>query len=128
VVRYRIDGVLHEALRPPRELLTGIVSRIKVLSNMDIAIRLRPQDGGFTVSLGDRKVDLRVSTLPTVFGEKIVMRLFDKGAFDRKLSNLGMDAEVLRQFQAAIVKPHGMILMSGPTGSGKDHTVAAPTR
>jgi len=125
MVRYRIDGVLHEALRPPRELLTGIVSRIKVLSNMDIAIRLRPQDGGFTVSLGDRKVDLRVSTLPTVFGEKIVMRLFDKGAFDRKLSNLGMDAEVLRQFHAAIVKPHGMILMSGPTGSGKSTTLYA---
>jgi type IV pilus assembly protein PilB len=125
VVRYRIDGILHEALRPPRELLTGIVSRIKVLSNMDIAIRLRPQDGGFTVSLGDRKVDLRVSTLPTVFGEKIVMRLFDKGAFDRKLSNLGMDAEVLRQFQAAIVKPHGMVLMSGPTGSGKSTTLYA---
>jgi type IV pilus assembly protein PilB len=123
LVRYRIDGVLHEAMRPPRELLMGIVSRIKVLSNMDIAVRLRPQDGGFSVSLGDRKVDLRVSTLPTVFGEKIVIRLFDKGAFDRRLANLGMDGEALRAFKVAIGKPHGMILMSGPTGSGKSTTL-----
>jgi type IV pilus assembly protein PilB len=123
VVRFRIDGVLHEVMKPPKNLQMGIVSRIKVLADLDIAVRLLPQDGRLTVHLPDREVDIRVSTLPTAHGEKVVMRLFDKTAFARDVSQIGLDGALLDAFQRAIRQPYGMILISGPTGSGKTTTL-----
>ncbi|MFN8586246.1 MAG: ATPase, T2SS/T4P/T4SS family [Candidatus Eisenbacteria bacterium] len=122
-VRFRIDGVLHEVMKPPRHLQMAIVSRIKVLADLDIAVRLLPQDGRLTVHLPDREVDLRVSTLPTSHGEKVVMRLFDKGAFERQITNLGLEGRSLDAFRNVIRQPYGMILISGPTGSGKTTTL-----
>jgi type IV pilus assembly protein PilB len=123
MVRYRIDGVLHEVMKPPKNLQMAIVSRIKVLADLDIAVRLLPQDGRLTVHLPDREVDIRVSTLPTAFGEKVVMRLFDKKAFTREITNLGLEGPALDAFRRAIHQPHGMVLISGPTGSGKTTTL-----
>jgi len=122
-VRFRIDGSLHEVMKPPKNLQMAIVSRIKVLADVDIAVRLLPQDGRLTVHLPDREVDIRVSTLPTAFGEKVVLRLFDKKAFTREIENLGLDGTGLEAFRRAIHLPHGMILVSGPTGSGKTTTL-----
>ena len=122
-VRFRIDGVLHEVMKPPKNLQMAIVSRIKVLADLDIAVRLLPQDGRLTVHMPDREVDLRVSTLPTSHGEKVVMRLFDKSAFERQILNLGLEGETLAAFRRVIRQPYGMILISGPTGSGKTTTL-----
>jgi len=122
-VRFRIDGVLHEVMKPPKNMQMAIVSRIKVLADLDIAIRLLPQDGRLTVHLPDREVDLRVSTLPTSHGEKVVLRLFDKGAFERQIANLGLEGDSLVAFRRVIRQPYGMILISGPTGSGKTTTL-----
>ena len=122
-VRFRIDGVLHEVMKPPKNLQLAIISRIKVLADLDIAVRLLPQDGRLTVHLPDREVDLRVSTLPTSHGEKVVMRLFDKSAFERRVENLGFEGATLDAFRRAIRQPYGMILISGPTGSGKTTTL-----
>ena len=122
-VRFRIDGVLHEVMKPPKHLQMAIVSRIKVLADLDIAVRLLPQDGRLSVHLPDREVDLRVSTLPTAHGEKVVMRLFDKSAFERRIENLGLEGAALEAFVRAIRQPHGMVLISGPTGSGKTTTL-----
>ena len=122
-VRFRIDGVLHEVMKPPKNLQMAIVSRIKVLAELDIAVRLLPQDGRLTVHLPDREVDLRVSTLPTSHGEKVVLRLFDKGAFERQVGNLGLEGVTLEGFRRVIRQPYGMILISGPTGSGKTTTL-----
>src|SRR5262249_56790231 len=105
MVRFRIDGVLHEVMKPPKHLQMAIVSRIKVLADLDIATRLLPQDGRLTVHLPDREVDIRVSTLPTSFGEKVVMRLFDKTAYNREIDTLGMEGRALEQFQRAIRQP-----------------------
>ncbi len=124
-VRFRIDGVLHEMMKPPKHLQMAIVSRIKVLADLDIATRLLPQDGRLTVHLPDREVDIRVSTLPTAFGEKVVMRLFDKTSFSRNISNLGLDGHLFEAYQRGIRQPHGMILISGPTGSGKTTSLYA---
>ena len=122
-VRFRIDGVLHEVMKPPKNLQMAMISRIKVLADLDIAIRMLPQDGRLTVHLPDREVDLRVSTLPTSHGEKVVMRLFDKSAFERRVENLGLEGHTLAAFSRAIRQPYGMILISGPTGSGKTTTL-----
>ena len=122
-VRFRIDGTLHEVMKPPKNLQMAIVSRIKVLADLDIAVRLLPQDGRLTVHLPDREVDIRVSTLPTAFGEKVVLRLFDKKAFTREIVNLGLEGTALEGFRRAIHLPYGMILVSGPTGSGKTTTL-----
>ncbi len=122
-VRFRIDGTLHEVMKPPKNLQMAIVSRVKVLADLDIAVRLLPQDGRLTVHLPDREVDIRVSTLPTAFGEKVVLRLFDKKAFTREIENLGLEGPGLDAFRRAIHLPYGMILVSGPTGSGKTTTL-----
>jgi type IV pilus assembly protein PilB len=122
-VRFRIDGMLHEVMKPPKNLQMAIVSRIKVLADLDIAVRLLPQDGRLTVHLPDREVDIRVSTLPTAFGEKVVLRLFDKRAFAREIANLGLEGGSLDAFRRAIHQPYGMLLISGPTGSGKTTTL-----
>ena len=124
-VRFRIDGLLHEMMKPPKSLQMVLISRIKVLANLDIAVNLVPQDGRITVHLPDREVDIRVSTLPTAFGEKVVMRLFDKLAFSREVSRLGLEGSGLEAFRRAIHQPYGMILSSGPTGSGKSTTLYA---
>jgi type IV pilus assembly protein PilB len=122
-VRFRIDGVMHEVMKPPKNMQMAMISRIKVLADLDIAVRLLPQDGRLTVHLADREVDLRVSTLPTSQGEKVVMRLFDKSAFERQIANLGLEGETLAAFRRVIRQPYGMILISGPTGSGKTTTL-----
>src|SRR5262249_58105085 len=106
MVRFRIDGVLHEVMKPPKHLQMAIVSRIKVLADLDSAIRLLPHDGRLTVHLPDREVDIRVSTLPTSFGEKVVLRLFDKQAFTREINNLGLEGLGLTAFQRSIRSPY----------------------
>jgi type IV pilus assembly protein PilB len=122
-VRFRIDGVLHEALAPPKRLETAIVSRLKIMSNLDIAERRLPQDGRIKLRYSNREIDFRVSTLPTIFGEKAVLRILDKDALKLDLTQLGFDPWSLEQFQQAIHQPYGMILITGPTGSGKTTTL-----
>jgi type IV pilus assembly protein PilB len=124
-VRFRIDGVLHEVMSPPKRLQMPLITRVKILSDLDIADRRSPQDGRLTVKLPGKNVDVRVSSLPTVFGEKIVMRLFDKESFGRELSKLGFTEGMLQVFRKWIKEPYGMILVSGPTGSGKTSTLYA---
>jgi len=124
-LRYRIDGVLYDSVSPPKSLQAAITSRIKIMSNLDIAERRLPQDGRFRIKLAGREVDLRVSILPTIHGEKIVMRVLDKGNLCASLDNLGLEADDLMKFKRAIDAPHGMILMTGPTGSGKTSTLYA---
>ena len=119
-VRYRVDGVLHESASPPISLANRLVARIKILSRLDIAERRVPQDGRLKLA-GQRntKIDFRVSTLPTVHGEKVVMRLLDSSGASLKLSDLGMEADQLAHYETAVKKPYGMVLVTGPTGSGK---------
>ena len=119
-VRYRVDGVLHESVSPPISLANRLVARIKILSRLDIAERRVPQDGRLKLA-GQRntKIDFRVSTLPTVHGEKVVMRLLDSSGVSLKLSDLGMEADQLAHYETAVKKPYGMVLVTGPTGSGK---------
>ncbi len=119
-VRYRVDGVLHESVSPPISLANRLVARIKILSRLDIAERRVPQDGRLKLA-GQRntKIDFRVSTLPTVHGEKVVMRLLDSSGASLKLSDLGMEADQLMHYETAVKKPYGMVLVTGPTGSGK---------
>ncbi len=125
VVRLRVDGVLVDYLKPGRHLHDEIVSRIKIMGGMDIAEKRLPQDGRTTVRIGDRLIDLRISTIPTAHGERAVLRLLDKGARLYELSELGMSPEVLQGFERLISRSHGMILMTGPTGSGKSTTLYA---
>lgn len=125
VIRYRVDGILYDALTPPRAVYAGAVSRLKIMSNMDIAERRMAQDGRFTFKRDGREVDMRVSSIPTVHGEKIVMRLLDKSNFNYSLTDLGLAERDIASVQAAIHRPHGMILLSGPTGSGKTTTLYA---
>jgi type IV pilus assembly protein PilB len=124
-VRYRLDGILHERTSPPKSMHPAIVSRIKIMSNLDIAERRRPQDGRFRIKLKGHEVDFRVSVLPTAHGEKAVMRILDKSASSRKLHDLGFDPDALRKFMEAIHAPFGMVLVTGPTGSGKTTTLYA---
>ncbi len=119
-VRYRIDGVLYEAMRPPLKLKNAITSRIKIMAELDIAERRLPQDGRIKIKLGGGKdMDFRVSVLPTLFGEKICMRLLDKSSLQTDLTKLGYEPEALENFLREIHKPFGMVLVTGPTGSGK---------
>jgi len=122
VVRFRIDGVLHEKHRPPFKLRNPIVSRIKIMAGLNIAEKRLPQDGRIRRSLGDREIDLRVSTVPVRHGERVVMRILEKGqAFS--LDRIGMQPDRLAEFRKIIRKPHGILLVSGPTGSGKSTTL-----
>jgi len=119
-VRYRIDGILYEVMKPPLKLKNAITSRIKIMSELDIAERRLPQDGRIKIKLGGGKdMDFRVSVLPTLFGEKIVMRLLDKSNLQLDMTKLGYEPEALASFQKEIHKPFGMVLVTGPTGSGK---------
>jgi len=119
-VRYRIDGILYEVMKPPLKLKNAITSRIKIMAELDIAERRLPQDGRIKIKLGGGKdMDFRVSVLPTLFGEKIVMRLLDKSNLQLDMTKLGYEPEALAHFQKEIHKPFGMVLVTGPTGSGK---------
>lgn len=122
-VRYRIDGNLEEALAVPKKSLNGVVARLKIMSKLDITENRVPQDGRFKIRLQDREVDFRVSVLPVHFGSKVVMRILDKSAFQIGLDHLGFSADALGKIKSAIAKPFGMILMTGPTGSGKSTTL-----
>jgi type IV pilus assembly protein PilB len=122
-LRYRVDGALVEASSPPKALQLPIASRIKILAGLDIAERRLPQDGRFRIRVSGKEVDLRISVLPTVHGEKIVIRLLDKSALSGSIDNMGMDEYTLGRFKSAIDAPHGMILVTGPTGSGKTTTL-----
>ena len=122
-LRYRVDGALIEATSPPKALQMPIASRIKILASLDIAERRLPQDGRFRIRVSGKEVDLRISMLPTVYGEKIVIRLLDKGALGGSIDNMGLDDYTLGIFKKAIDAPHGMILVTGPTGSGKTTTL-----
>lgn len=122
-VRSRIDGVLYEEPVPPFKLKNAIISRVKVMANLDLAERRVPQDGRIKMKLRDREVDLRVSSMPTIYGEKIVMRILDKTALSVDLEKLGFDKGELDKFLRAIQSPYGLILVTGPTGSGKTTTL-----
>jgi type IV pilus assembly protein PilB len=122
-LRYRIDGVLVDATPPPKQMQLALASRFKIMSNLDIAERRLPQDGRMRVKVSGKDYDLRVSVLPTVHGEKIVLRILDKSNLSASLDKLGLDAATYRQFKAAIDAPHGLILVTGPTGSGKTTTL-----
>ncbi len=123
IVRYRIDGVMHEMQRAPRTITNGVISRLKIMSDIDIAERRKPQDGRMSVSHGGRKIDLRVATLPTVWGEKVVMRILDTSGAQRSLGDLTMLDRNMAAYQSSFTKPYGMILVTGPTGSGKSTTL-----
>ena len=122
-VRYRIDGVLHEMQSAPKAIQNGVISRLKIMSEIDIAERRKPQDGRMSVSHGGRKIDLRVATLPTVWGEKVVMRILDNNSSSLAMENLALLPRNAEAFRASYVKPYGMILVTGPTGSGKSTTL-----
>ncbi|MCX6640676.1 MAG: ATPase, T2SS/T4P/T4SS family [bacterium] len=124
-VRYRIDGVLQEMMTPPKTAHAGIISRIKILSRLNIAEKRLPQDGRFTIRSQEKEVDVRVSILPTVNGEKAVLRLLDKTSFAMSLETLGFEPEMLKIFRRWIIQPYGMLIISGPTGSGKSTTLYA---
>lgn len=123
-IRFRVDGILHDIMTPPPKLKNALVSRIKVMANLDIAERRLTQDGRIKLKMsGGQELDIRVSVLPTLFGEKIVMRLLDKSNLQLDMTKLGFGPQTLKDFQAAIHKPYGMILITGPTGSGKSTTL-----
>jgi type IV pilus assembly protein PilB len=122
-VRYRIDGVLHKQMTSSRSILNGVVSRIKIMANMDIAERRIPQDGRMSANIQGRKVDLRVATIPTVYGEKVVLRILDNTSTPLDLLDTGFSVRHNEIFKKQYVKPHGMILVTGPTGSGKSTTL-----
>jgi general secretion pathway protein E len=124
-VRYRIDGVLQDAAAPPRRLAAAVVSRLKIMAELDIAERRVPQDGRIRLRMRDRQVDVRVSTLPTLHGESVVLRLLDKEAGRIELRELGMAADTEQRFVEVISRPHGIVLSTGPTGSGKTTTLYA---
>jgi len=124
-IRYRIDGILYEQEAPPRRLQAAVTSRIKIMAEMNIAERRLPQDGRIRVTLQGRRIDIRVSTIPTVHGESIVMRLLDRSSVFYPLERLGFSPGMLRLFEKLILRPHGILLVTGPTGSGKTTTLYA---
>src|SRR5687767_8528526 len=122
-LRYRIDGALVDMPPPPKNLQVALASRLKIMSNLDIAERRLPQDGRMRVKVANKDIDLRVSFLPTVHGEKCVLRVLDKSNLSASMDKLGMDADTFRRFKSAVDAPHGLILVTGPTGSGKTTTL-----
>jgi general secretion pathway protein E len=125
IIRYRIDGVLYEILRPPQKARAAIISRIKIMSGLNIAEKRLPQDGRFRVRIAGRDVDIRVSSLPTAFGERLVLRLLEKSSSVIELAQIGLDEELQQQIDQLIRQPHGIFLVTGPTGSGKTTTLYA---
>jgi general secretion pathway protein E len=125
IARYRIDGILYEVLRPPHKAHASITSRIKIMANLNIAEKRLPQDGRFRVRIAGKDIDVRVSTLPTAFGERVVLRLLDKSSSVLSLEDIGMEDVLLRQVNGMIHKSHGIFLVTGPTGSGKTTTLYA---
>ncbi|MEP6997216.1 MAG: type II secretion system ATPase GspE [Betaproteobacteria bacterium] len=123
IVRYRIDGVLHEVESPPRRLSAAVISRIKIMANLDIAERRLPQDGRIRLRVQGKEIDLRVSTVPTMHGESVVMRILDKGGVALDFKRLGFEEHTLKKFLNVLLEPHGILLVTGPTGSGKTTTL-----
>ena len=124
-IRYRIDGVLHDAMKSPKNIQSGVISRLKIMADINIAERRIPQDGRLSVTHNGKKIDLRVATLPTVWGEKVVMRVLDNSNTRLDLSDLGFSEHNFDVFRQSFTKPYGMILVTGPTGSGKSTTLYA---
>ena len=122
-VRYRIDGILHEIDPPPRQLKAAVVSRLKILAQLNIAERRLPQDGRIKIKIAGKDVDLRIATIPTLYGESVVIRLLERSQIFADLESLGFPPAVLQRFGEMISKPHGMLLVTGPTGSGKTTTL-----
>jgi type IV pilus assembly protein PilB len=123
IIRMRIDGVLRDMVPPARRMQSAVITRIKILSNMDIAERRLPQDGRFKIKTSGRSIDVRVSAIPTIYGEKIVMRILDATAVNHDINQLGFEPELLKQFKIILSQPHGIIVVTGPTGSGKSTTL-----
>jgi general secretion pathway protein E len=124
-VRFRVDGTLREVVQPNRALHAALISRLKIMAELDIAEKRLPQDGRISLRIGGRAIDVRVSTLPNAYGERAVLRLLDKGQSKFSLESLGMDGNVLAQFKKLVQQPHGIVLVTGPTGSGKTTTLYA---
>ncbi|MHB9023286.1 MAG: type II secretion system ATPase GspE [Armatimonadota bacterium] len=127
-IRYRIDGILHEVSSPPRRLQSAITSRLKIMANLDIAERRLPQDGRIKSKIAGREIDIRMSTVPTMYGESVVLRLLDRSAMNYQLDEIGLSARNLKRLGKLLDLPHGMILATGPTGSGKTTTLYAALR
>src|SRR2546429_4546334 len=125
LARFRVDGVLTDVPSPPKGLQAAVISRVKLLAELDIAERRAPQDGRIRVRLEERELDLRVSTVPTLYGESVVLRLLDRGGRPVGLDELGMAPDVLETFRGLAERPHGILLATGPTGSGKTTTLYA---
>jgi general secretion pathway protein E len=123
IVRYRVDGVMHEVESPPRRFSAAVISRIKIMASLDIAERRLPQDGRIKLRLQGKEIDLRVSTVPTMHGESVVMRILDKSGTSLDFETLGFDPAVLERFLQVLMQPHGIVLVTGPTGSGKTTTL-----
>ena len=124
-IRSRVDGVLHEVMRSPKNVQAGLISRLKVMADINIAERRIPQDGRISLNVGGKSIDLRVATLPTVFGEKVVIRILDKSSVLLRLEDLGFLEESFKRFEEAYTRPYGAVLVTGPTGSGKSTTLYA---
>jgi len=122
-IRIKADGVLYEMVPPPRHLAFAITTRIKVMANLDIAERRMPQDGRIELAIGGHPVDLRVAVCPTMFGERVVLRVLDRSVVSLDLNNVGMDQALMDKFRTVIEKPNGIVLVTGPTGSGKTTTL-----
>jgi len=123
IVRYRVDGVLHEVESPPKRLSAAVISRVKIMANLDIAERRLPQDGRIRLRVQGKEIDLRVSTVPTMHGESVVMRILDKGGVALDFARLGFEDDTLATFLEVLLQPHGILLVTGPTGSGKTTTL-----
>jgi type IV pilus assembly protein PilB len=123
IVRMRVDGLLRDMVPPPKKMQAAVAARIKILAQMNIAERRLPQDGRMRIKASDRDIDVRVSTIPTIYGEKVVMRILDTAAVNHDLYRLGLEPETLLEFQSTLARPHGIIVVTGPTGSGKSTTL-----
>ena len=123
--RYRVDGMLHETPSPPKHLQSAVISRIKIMADLDIAERRKPQDGRFSIKMEGKQIDVRVSCIPTMYGENVVLRLLDTSSTLISLKDMGFSKEVLEKYEKLVTRPHGIILVTGPTGSGKTTTLYA---